>query len=233
MAIENMVKSYMKLIGIFRGKQAKHNIRILSILFDNGPLTAWEITGKIRTVGRMSLHATLNKRLRSLEKKGYLRKGGKKWFLQFKGIIAGLLIQKTPKPLSSKWNELLDNYAELFGKHSGAFLGATIRVNDTVINPVETINEARKMLKTFEDWVELSDYVKGLMQTGVLNFDVISNQTLLAVILSEASYEQLQALTKEFYPPAKPAQTFSSADDSKSLPKADHQNKKSTTTTRQ
>jgi hypothetical protein len=36
-----------------------------------------------------------------------------------------------------------------------------------------------------------------LMQTGVINFDVISNQTLLAVILSEASYEQLQALMKD------------------------------------
>ena len=198
MAIENMVKSYIKLIGIFQGKQAKHNIQILNILFDNGPLTAWEITGKIQTVGRISLHATLNKRLRSLEKKGYLRKAGKKWLLQFKGIIAGLLIQKTPKPLSSKWTELIDNYAESIQKHSGAFLGATIRVNETIINPVEAIDQTRKMLKTFEDWVELSDYVKGLMQTGVINFDVISNQTLLAVILSEASNEQLQALMKDF-----------------------------------
>ena len=198
MAIENMVKSYMKLIGIFRGKQAKYNTLILSILFDCGPLTAWGITKEIQTAGLQSLHATLNKRLRSLEKKDYLRKGGKKWFLQFKGIIAGLLIQKTPKPLSNKWAEALDDYAELFEKHSGPFMGATIRINDTVISPVAAINEARKTLRTSEDWVRLSDYVKGLMQTGVINIDVISNETLLNLILSETSHEQLQALVKKY-----------------------------------
>jgi hypothetical protein len=193
-----MVKSYMDLIGIFKGKQATHNKQILRILFDNGPLTAWEITGKIPTKSRISLHATLYKRLRSLEKKGYLRKGGKKWCLEFKGIIAGILIQKTPKPLSSKWTELLDNYAKLFEKRSGPFSGATIRINETIINPIENIDKASKTLKTFENWVELSEYVKGLMHTGVINFDVISNQTLLAVILSEASHEQLQATMKEW-----------------------------------
>jgi hypothetical protein len=100
--------------------------------------------------------------------------------------------------LSSKWTDLLDDYADFVRKHSDAFLGATIRVDDTVINPVEAINEARMMLRTYEDWVELSDYVKELMQTGVINIDVISNQTLLAVILSEAGYEQLQALMKKW-----------------------------------
>lgn len=198
MAIENMAKSYIKHIGIFRGKQAKYNTLILSILYDVGPLTAWEITKEIRTVELQSLHATLNKRLRSLEKKGYLRKGGKKWFLQFKGIIAGLLIQKTPKPFSSKWTEILDDYAKLFEKNSGPFMGATIRINDTVISPIAAINEARKTLRTSEDWVRLSDYVKGLMQTGVINIDVISNETLLGVILMETSHEQLLALVKKY-----------------------------------
>jgi hypothetical protein len=193
-----MTKSYMKLIGIFQGKQAKHNIQILSILYDNGPLTAWEITGKIQKVGRVSLHATLNKRLRSLEKKGYLRKAGKKWFFQFKGIIAALLIQKTPKPLSSKWTELLDDFAEFVQKHSDAFLGASVQVDGKIINPVDALNDTRLKLREFDDWVELSDYVKELMQTGVINIDVISNQTLLAVILSEAGYEQLQPLMKRW-----------------------------------
>ena len=215
MAIENMVKSDMNLIGIFKGKQAKYNILILNILFDNGPLTTWKITGKTQTPrgGRISLHATLNKRLRDLEKKGYLSKRGKEWCLQFKGIIAGLIIQETPKPLSSKWTELVDNYAEFVQKHSGAFLGATIRVNDIIVSPVQAIDETRKKLRAFEDWVELSNYVKGLMQTGVINLDVISNQTLLTLILSEASNEQLQTLMKEFHSPANSTQTFRSTDD--------------------
>ena len=133
-----------------------------------------------------------------MEKKGYLSKRGKKWCLQFKGIIAGLIAQKTPKPLSSKWTELIDDYAKHFEKHSGAFLGATIRINETIISPIDTIHGARKTLKTFEDWVDLSAYVKQLMETGVINFDLISNQTLLTVVLSEASNEQIQALMKDW-----------------------------------
>lgn len=163
MAINNMPKSYMKLIGILQGKQAKHNIQILTILFDNGPLTAWEITGKIQKVGKQSLHATLNKRLRSLEKKKYLRKEGRKWFLQLKGFIVGLLIQKTPKPLSEKWIDVLDEVADFAREHSGPFLGATIRVNDTIINPPEIIDETRKNLRelnTTEVWIEISNYAK-------------------------------------------------------------------------
>jgi hypothetical protein len=96
--IETMVKSHKDLIGIFKGKQAAYNVQILNLLFDNGPLTAWQMTGRMTTHGKVSLHATLNKRLRSLEKKKYLRKEGKWWFLQFKGLIVTLIIQKKPKP---------------------------------------------------------------------------------------------------------------------------------------
>lgn len=198
MAIENMVKSYMKLIGIFRGKQRKHNIRILSILLDNGPLTAWEITGKIRTVGKMSLHATLNKRLRSLEKKGYLNKAGKKWCLQFKGIIAAVLIQKTPRPMSNKWTELVDFFAKDLEEHSNTLSKMTIQANGVIFHPFEAIKRAGQTLRTFDDWIALSNYVKGLMQKGVINLDVISNETLFAVILTEFSHEQIEALMKDW-----------------------------------
>lgn len=205
MAIDNMPKSYMKLIGILQGKQAKHNIQILTILFDNGPLTAWEITGKIQKVGRQSLHATFNKRLRSLEKKKYLRKEDRKWFLQFKGFIVGLLIKKTPKPPSDKWFDILDEVADFAREHSGPFLGATIRVNDTIINPPEIIDETRKNLRelnTTEIWIEISNSIKKLMETGVINLDLISNQTLLAIVLSEGSYADLEALMKSWTSPS-------------------------------
>ena len=192
------MKSYMKLIGIFQGKQAKHNIQILSILYDNGPLTAWEITGKIQKVGRISLHATLNKRLRSLEKKEYLNKAGKKWCLRFKGIIAAVLIQKTPKPLSDKWTELVDFFAKYSEEHFSAFSKVTIQANGVIFHPFEAIKKTGHTLRTFDEWVTLSNYVKGLMQTGVINLDVISNETLFAVILSEATHEQVEALKKDW-----------------------------------
>ena len=193
-----MVKNYIKLIGIFRGKQAKHNTQILSILYDNGPLTAWEITGKIRKVGRISLHATLNKRLRSLEKKGYLKKAGKKWCLRFKGIIAAVLIQKTPKPLSNKWTELVDSFAKYFEDHYSTLSKITIQANGVIFHPLETIKRTAQTLRTFDDWIALSNYVKGLIQRGVINLDVISNETLFAVILSELSHEQIEALMKDW-----------------------------------
>jgi hypothetical protein len=192
----------MKLIGIFQGKQAKHNIQILSILYDNGPLTAWEITGKIQNVGKVSLHATLNKRLRSLEKKGYLDKAAKKWCLQFKGLIAAILIQKTPKPLSNKWAETLDSFSNLIKEHFSALSDVTIIANGVNYRPFEGIDKTVQTLNTFDDWIQLSNFVKGLIQTGVINFDVISNETLFTVIMSEASRvatdEQLQDFMKDW-----------------------------------
>jgi hypothetical protein len=193
-----MVKSYMKLIGILQGKQAKHNTAILRILYDNGPLTAWEITGKIQKEGRISLHATLNKRCRSLEKKGYLRKAGKKWCLRFKGIIAAILTQKTPKPLSSKWADLVEFFAKYSEEHFSALSDMSIQANGVTFRPFEGMNKTIQTLRTFDDWVALSNYVNGLIQTGVINLDVISNETLFAVILSEFSHEQVETMMKDW-----------------------------------
>jgi hypothetical protein len=197
-----MVKSYTKLIGIFQGKQAKHNIQILNILYDNGPLTAWEITGKIRSTGKISLHATLNKRLRSLEKKGYLNKAGKKWCLRFKGIIAAILAQKTPKPLSNKWADVADFFSKYSKEHFSELSDMTVQGFGVTFQPFKGIDKTVQTIRTFDNWVALSEFVKGLIQTGVVNFDVISNETLYTVILMEASRgaskEQLQDFMKEW-----------------------------------
>ena len=125
--------------------------------------------------------------------------------MQFKGFMVGLLIQKTPKPLSDKWIDVLDEVADFARGHSGPFLGATIRVNDTIINPPEIIDETRKNLRelnTTEVMIEISNYAKKLMETGVINLDPISNQTLLAIILSEGSYADLEALVKSWTSPS-------------------------------
>ena len=107
----------MKTIGIFRGKQKDWNVRVLTLLYDNGPLTAWELTGKIRKIGRQSLHATLNKRLRALEAKFYVRREDKKWILRLKGFIAVLLIQKEPRMWNPIWKEIFDSKAKIIEEY--------------------------------------------------------------------------------------------------------------------
>src|ERR1035437_1526682 len=98
----------MKTLSILSGKQRVYNVRVLTLLYDSGPLSAWEITSKITKVGKVSLHATLNKRLRILEKKGYVHRIDRKWHLGFKGIIATLLILPNPKIWNPKWKEIFD-----------------------------------------------------------------------------------------------------------------------------
>lgn len=70
----------------------------------------------------------------------------------------------------------------------------TIQANGVIFHPFEAIKSTGQTLRTFDDWMALSNYVKGLMQKGVINLDVISNETLLTVILAELSHEQIEAL---------------------------------------
>ena len=95
----------------------------MTLLYDNEPLSAWELTAKIRKVGRQSLHATLNKRLRNLEKKGYVRRKERKWYLRFKGIIAVLLIQPEPKMWNPKWTELFKESVQGVSENIHPILG--------------------------------------------------------------------------------------------------------------
>ena len=60
--------------------------------------------------GRHSRNAIFNRRLRGLEKKGYLTRVASKWYLDFKGIIAVLLIQPEPKPWSEEWTKIFEDY---------------------------------------------------------------------------------------------------------------------------
>jgi hypothetical protein len=192
-------KDYMRnSLGIFQGKQEKYNKLILDILYSKGPLTAWEITGEIKNVGKVSLHATLNKRLRNLQKKGYLIKDGKKWIFQFKGIIASLLIQENPRPWSDKWNKLFDEQIRVIKKLSGPFHGATIQINGTVIHPHKIIDQSRKSIKPLNEWIALSNNIKELLEKGIINFDVISNRTLFSLLISQASEEELKIFKKNW-----------------------------------
>ena len=53
-------------------------------------------------------------------------------------------------------------------------------------------------LDDFNAWVNLSKKVKGLMENGVINFDIIKEETLLCIIVMEpTTLEQISGLFKE------------------------------------
>jgi hypothetical protein len=78
----------------------------------------------------------------------------------------------------------------------------TISAHGLTFRPLEGIAKTAQTLNTFDDWIVLSNFVKNLMQTGLINFDVISNETLFTVVLSELSKKasdiQLQDFMKEW-----------------------------------
>ena len=181
----------MRTLRIFEGKQRDYNIQALTLLYDNGPLSVWELTKKIPSARgrRQSLHATLNKRLRELEKKGYVRREDRKWYLRFKGIIALLLIMEKPRIWNPQWKEIFEHKAEIIESTSVPLLkryGLT----------KENIHSARKRiglnLDNLENWVELTKKAKSLMENGLLDFDVIKEETLFGLIVMETmSTEEL------------------------------------------
>ena len=193
----------MEHIGIFIGKQKTYNIQVLNLLFDNGPLSVWEMTAKIRTVGRQSLHSTLNKRLRKLEKKGYVKREDKRWILPLKGMIATLLILPEPRKWNEKWNEQFDKKAQSLRT---IFCSSRVKISidDKVIATGEIdhgLDFLRKSVESFDAWVGLSRIVKGLIEKGVINLDLIREEALLSIVIAEASYvDELSSTFKGINP---------------------------------
>ena len=179
-----MRKAIMKTtIGIFQGKQKANNKFLLETLYKTGPLTAWELTTFVREKNRMSIHAIFSKRLRMLAKKRYVQKGRKKWVLQLKGMIAVLITQEQPKPWNEKWTEIFEKFMQPLRdapkKYSITADGKEIRdLKDFII-------DAPVVLKNFESWVALANIAKKLVERGLVNFDVISNETLAILLITE------------------------------------------------
>jgi len=134
-------------------------------------------------VGKQSLHATLNKRLRDLEKKEYLQKYDKKWHLRFKGILAVLLIQPEPRMWNEKWKEIFEKKAEIIEKYSEPFLREFGKDKEELHNAFRHLGFC---LDNFNEWANLAKLVKQLIEKGVINFDIIKEQTLLGIILLES-----------------------------------------------
>jgi DNA-binding XRE family transcriptional regulator len=172
----------METLRIFKGKQKDYNIAVLTLLFDNGPLTAWELTAKMTKTGRQSLHATLNKRLRALEAKSYVRREDKKWILRFKGFIAVLLIQKEPKMWNPVWKEIFDSKAKIIEETPEPLLKRYGMAKEKIRAMRKRIGIS---LDNFDAWVELSKKAKSLIENGMLDFDIIKEETLFALLVME------------------------------------------------
>jgi hypothetical protein len=181
------------IIAIFSGKQKAYNVKILTLLYDNGPQTDWKMTEYFPKCNRISLHATLNKRLRALEKKGYLRRIDKKWYFSIKGLIAVLLILPEPRIWNSKWTEPFEAKAKKIEEQAAPLL---TRYGLEKKDIRSMLSRMGFLLNDFDTWVDFSKRVNGLMEKGIINFDLIRESTLLGVIIMEGmSAEEIADLT--------------------------------------
>jgi hypothetical protein len=70
----------------------------------------------------------------------------------------------------------------------------SVHAGGVTLRPFEAIKETGPTIRTFDEWIALSNFIKGLIEKGVVNFDVIANQTLITVMLSEFTDEQLKTV---------------------------------------
>jgi hypothetical protein len=166
----------IKTIYVFTGKEKEHSESVLQLLYIKGPLSAWELAGKLSCVGsRASIHATLNRRLRALEKKGYVQRENEKWYLLFKGIIAVLLIQKKPKIWNPIWKEIFDSKIDVIQAHLAPIFGSE---GDAIKDVMKRLGLS---LESFDALAALSEKIKIFMENGV-NYDTMKIETLLTMV---------------------------------------------------
>ncbi|TRO47903.1 hypothetical protein E2P60_02125 [Candidatus Bathyarchaeota archaeon] len=181
-------KAIMKPVKIFKGKREKYDTAILTLLYKNGPLTAWHLAGKMAYTGQqISLHATLTKRLRSLEKEEFILKKGKNWQLRFKGILAVLLLQRRPEIWNSKWTEIWKNEIKIVEENQ--------QIPSIYKDNLQDILKSLGLdFDDFTTWINLSKKAKELLEKKNINFN-LNEQTILAIIILQTkSHEQLLEL---------------------------------------
>jgi len=180
----------MKPVSVFNGKKKEHSEKVLTLLYDYGPMSAWEMAARLTRVGgRISLHATLNKRLRALEDNGYVERINKKWYLLFKGILAVLLIQKKPKVWNPIWKEIFDDKTKIIEQHLAPIFGTKEK---NIHNTMKTLGLS---LDDFDALVSLSNRIKTFMENGI-DFDTVKIETLLSLVALE--YTDLNSLLENW-----------------------------------
>jgi hypothetical protein len=195
------IKAIMKTPRIFTGKQKEYNIQALTLLYDHGPMTAWGLTAKIPCArgGRQSLHATLSKSLKRLEKKGYVHREDKKWHLRFKGIIATLLILDKIRIWNPIWKDIYEVKAQTVENNPPPVLKKFGITNEEIHNARKNIGLS---LEDFNKWLELTKTVKSLMENGIIDFDLIKEEALFGLIIMQSM--NVQQISEIWNPDKKP-----------------------------
>jgi hypothetical protein len=177
-------------IGIFNGKQAQHNKYLLLTLYNSGPLTGWEFAKTVREKGLRSLYSTFNRRLRDLEKKGYVEKAtNSKWVLKFKGIIACLIIQEEPKAWNEQWSMIFERFVDPI---IGSPKNYSIMVEGKKICEVKGfLEELLDTLNNFDNWDIFSSMISEIIERNYIkNLDTISDQELMMLIITKIVFNK-------------------------------------------
>ncbi|MGD2066470.1 MAG: hypothetical protein PVI43_04805 [Candidatus Bathyarchaeota archaeon] len=178
-------------IGIFNGKQEKNNRYLLSTLYNSGPLSCWELARTVREKNLQSLYSIFNKRLRDLEKKGYVEKAtNSKWVLKFKGIIAALVIQEEPKAWNEKWSMLFEKFVEPIIDSPDGY--------SIMTSSGKKICELKDFMKTlldtlinFEHWDVLAKIITEIIERSYIkNLDTIRNDELQMLIVTKVAFDK-------------------------------------------
>jgi hypothetical protein len=186
----NGEKSYMSSIDIFTGKQKEHNTQVLTLLYDNGPLSTWEMASKLTRGNKHSLNATLSRRTNILVQKGYLRKDGSKLLLRFKGMIAVLILLPKTRMWNPIWKEHFNRNIKFVEREAKPILGMT---NEEI---QKLLKFSGLCLDDFSNWIDFADTVKTKLTW--IKFDKIKDNQLLALIIMEA--KRIEELQKILHP---------------------------------
>ncbi|MBE0513243.1 hypothetical protein IBX38_09360 [Candidatus Bathyarchaeota archaeon] len=121
-------------LQVFKGREAKLNSAIFHILALKGPQTIYDIHKQVKTRRRLRhvRYATVNKRVRTLEKSGYVKKiGVKKTKAGFKASIYELTARAYLAVLLSQIN--MDRFLEE-------------AEDDTVLSALAALSSAAQLL---------------------------------------------------------------------------------------
>ncbi|MEM3752763.1 MAG: hypothetical protein QXM65_07455 [Candidatus Bathyarchaeia archaeon] len=181
-------------IGIFEGKKADYNRKILKLLVEKEPLKAWDIAKQI-TKGSMDktqdVYSTLirkNGRLDELIQKEYLTMlPNKRYSPTFKGIIAYLHMEQHPK-ISESYNNILSLTSQIPDNFTMPFLGFNV---DTrfIKKQLEKLSLKREALQAIKNTL----YEENLQW---IDLDSIHEKELAIIILLRLAFKDAQ-LTDE------------------------------------
>jgi hypothetical protein len=198
-ALTEAAQKWSKIIPSLKGKHAKHNLAILTLLMVYGDKSTWDLAKlylekvepqKVKNKtkeaffhARMVENSTIYKRLKDLEQKGYVTKIGKVHHATVKACFLVMLVN--PKIVEilpmERFNTTL---AELqFDKPTEEFASTLIAENEPV---------KEEIIKTFQNLVKepvaaktFSELFRNLLWSWKINLDEIEAERLLELMFTQ------------------------------------------------